>query len=378
METAWSAAEIDLGSNFSSVMGCCWLTFCVQFMMFLTFRTFIDAAYSRNSLVSPGDRLSAGLLPTGGAVIMCFTLLLRGMVLLLLAMLNGPLQAQDLEPRRWSHLPSGLNVLGLGVGYTNGDILFDPALNIEDATYDLYLGAVVYVRSFELFGKSARVDTTVPYAAGRWEGLLNGEQTSVRRRGFADPRIRFSINLYGAPALSGKEYVQYRRAHPVTTTVGAGLAVRLPLGDYNDQYLINLGRNRFVVRPQLGVLHQRYKWQFEVTGSVFLHQSNDEFWDGNTLKQGSLWFLQGHVIYTFKPGWWASFSGGFAHGGRSSVNGVDKTDDRRQRYIALSLGVPINKRQGLKFTYLTSDTNITVGTNVDALLAAWSINWGGQ
>jgi len=304
--------------------------------------------------------------------------LARGVVLLLLVMLSGLLQAQDLEPRRWSHLPTGLNVLGLGAGYTNGDILFDPALNIEDATYDLYLGAAVYVRSFELFGKSARVDTTIPYAAGRWEGLLNGVDTSVRRRGFTDPRIRFSINLYGAPALSGKEYVQYRRANPVTTTVGAGLAVRLPLGDYNDKYLINLGGNRFVVRPQLGVLHQRYKWQFELTGSVFLHQKNDEFFDGNTLKQDPLWFMQGHVIYTFKPGWWASLSGGFAHGGRSSVNGVDKTDDRRQRYIAFSVGVPINQRQGLKFTYLTSDTHIDVGTDTDALLAAWSINWGGQ
>ncbi len=309
---------------------------------------------------------------------MRLTLLLKGMVLLLLLTLNGPLQAQDLEPRRWSHLPMGLNVLGLGGGYTNGDVLFDPALNLEDVTYDLYLGAVVYVRTFELFGKSARVDTTIPYAAGRWEGLLNGEYATVRRRGFADPRIRFSINLYGAPPLSGKEFVQYRRENPVTTTVGAGLAVTLPLGDYNDQYLINLGGNRFVVRPQLGVLHQRYKWQFELTGSVFLHQTNDEFWDGNTLKQAPLWFMQGHVIYTFKPGWWASFSGGFALRRTLNVNGSDKTDDRRQRYIALSLGVPINKRQGLKFTYLTSDTNISVGTNTDALLAAWSINWGGR
>jgi hypothetical protein len=40
--------------------------------------------------------------------------------------------------------------------------------------------------------------------------------------------------------------------------------------------------------------------------------------------------------------------------------------------------VPINQRQGLKFTYLTSDTHIDVGTDTDALLAAWSINWGGQ
>jgi hypothetical protein len=291
--------------------------------------------------------------------------------------LCSPANAQDLEPRRWSHLPMGLNVLGLASVWTDGDILFDPVLLIEDATYDVYVAGAGYVRTFELLGKSARIDANVPYATGRWEGLLDGVDTTVRRRGFLDPRIRFSINLYGAPPLSGKAYVQYRQENPVTTTVGAAVAITLPFGDYNDQKLINLGRNRIVIRPQLGVLHQRYKWQFEVTGSVFLHQTNDEFWGGNELKQDPLWFIQGHVIYTFKPGWWASFSSGFAHGGRSHVNDVPKTDDRRTNYFAVSFGVPINTRQGLKITYLTSDTNISVGANTNALLAAWSINWGG-
>ena len=130
------------------------------------------------------------------------------------------------------------------------------------------------------------------------------------------------------------------------------------------------------MRPQLGVLHQRYKWQFELTGSVFLYQTNDEFWKGNTLKQEPLWFLQGHVIYSFKPGWWASLSGGFAHGGRSKISGVTERKTTGHAISALSLGVPINRQQSLKFIYFTSDTNIDVGSNTDALLAAWSINWG--
>ena len=292
------------------------------------------------------------------------------------ALFCDTIRAQDLEPRRWSHLPTNLNVLGVAAGWTEGDILFDPVLLIEDATFDVYVTGLGYVRTFEFLGKSARVDVNVPYASGRWEGLLDGVYTTVRRRGFMDPRLRFSMNLYGAPALSGKEFVQYRREHPIDTTIGIGLQVQLPLGDYNNQKLINLGYNRFYVRPQLGVLHQHNKWQFELTGSVFLYQKNDEFWNGNELKQKPLWFLQGHVIYTFKPGWWASVSGGYAYGGHSDINGTRKFDDKRSRYIALSLGVPINARQGIKFTYFTSDTNVSIGNNTDALVAAWSINWG--
>ena len=299
-------------------------------------------------------------------------------LLLLQGLFCSGLAAQDLEPRRWSHLPMDLNVLGLATGWTNGDILFDPVLLIEDVTFDLYVAGAGYVRTFELFGKSARVDLNVPYASGRWEGLVDGVYTSVRRRGFMDPRLRFSMNLYGAPPLKGKEYVQYRREHPVDTTIGVGVQVQLPLGDYNNTKLINLGNNRFYVRPQLGVLHQHHKWQFELTGSVFLYQTNDEFWNGNELKKDPLWFLQAHAIYSFKPGLWASISGGYAYDGHSTVNGVRKADDKRARYIALSLGVPINARQGLKFVYFTKDTHTSTGSNIDALIVAWSINWGGK
>jgi len=297
------------------------------------------------------------------------------LLLVLQALLASEMQAQDLEPRRWSHLPMGLNVIGVGTGWTDGDILFDPVLLIEDVTFDVYPLGVGYVHSFELFGKSSRVDLTVPLASGRWRGLLDGEFTQVQRRGFADPRVRFSINLWGAPPLKGKEYVQYQREHPVTTTVGASLQIRVPLGEYTSERLINLGGNRWVFRPQLGVLHQRGKWQFELDGSVFLHQTNDEFWKGAELKQDPTWFAQTHAIYSFKPRLWASFSAGYAYGGRAYVNGVKKSNVRA-RFMAVSFGMPISAHQSVKFVYLTRDTNVPSGQNANALLAAWSINWG--
>jgi hypothetical protein len=295
---------------------------------------------------------------------------------LLLFSLMGPLAAQDLEPRRWSHLPTGLNVIGIATGYTDGDILFDPVLLAEDVRFDLYLVGAAYISTFDLFGKSARIDFTQPYAVGRWEGLIDGEYTSTRRSGLMDSLLRFSINIYGAPALTGKEFIKYKMDNPVNTTIGAALAVTFPIGDYDNTKLINLSGNRMVYRPQLGILHQRRNWQFELTGSVYLYGENDDFWNGNVHTQDPLWFMQGHVIYAIKPGWWASLSGGFAHGGRSDVNGVPKSDDRRSRYIALSLGVPINARQGLKITYLTRDTHIDTGLRTNALLLGWSMSWG--
>jgi Putative MetA-pathway of phenol degradation len=283
--------------------------------------------------------------------------------------------AQDLEPRRWSQLPVGMNVFGVGGGRTDGDIFFDPVLQIDDATFELYGLGASYVRSFEWLGKNSRFDAVVPYARGRWEGLLNGEAASRVRSGFGDPRLRFSVTLFGAPPLSGKAYLQYRQNNPVNTTIGAALDVALPLGEYNSDWLINLGANRYVFRPQLGILHQRREWQFELTGSVFLYQDNNEFWKGTRLEQDPLWFVQGHVIYGFRPGWWISVSGGYAYGGEAYVNDVAKNNDARSTYWALSLGMPLGTRQALKFAWASADTHVRAGANSNALLLAWSFRW---
>jgi len=197
----------------------------------------------------------------------------------------------------------------------------------------------------------------------------------VRRRGLADARIRFSVNLYGAPALKGKEFQEYRARNPSNTTIGVAVAISIPTGDYNNQWLINLGSNRWIFGPQLGVLHQRKNWQFELTGSVLLFGDNDDFWEGTERKQDPLWFLQGHAIYSFKPGLWASLSVGFAHGGQNTINDVPKLDDYRTPYMALSLGTSVGKKQSLKFAYIRARTNTSLGTDTDIFALGWSYRW---
>ena len=102
-----------------------------------------------------------------------------------------------------------------------------------------------------------------------------------------DPRLRLSVNFIGAPALRGKEFQAYRASHSINTVVGAALAVTLPLGEYEQEKLLNLGENRFIIRPQLGFVHTRGRWSYELTGSVFLYTDNDEFL-GNKINNRSV------------------------------------------------------------------------------------------
>ncbi len=116
-----------------------------------------------------------------------------------------------------------------------------------------------YIRTFELFDKSTRIDIGQGYQEGDWTGLVDGVPASASRNGLADTMARFAINLYGAPPLSGKEFGAYRSNMDVETIVGMGLVMRLPTGDYMKDKLINLGKNRFGFRPQVGISHIRGK-----------------------------------------------------------------------------------------------------------------------
>lgn len=287
-------------------------------------------------------------------------------------------QAQALEPRRWTHLPSGLNVVGVGVGAFDGTITFDPVLRIENGTFELYTLGTSYTRTFEWLGRSSRLDVQVPWANGRWKGLVDGEPRAIRRHGFADPSIRFSTILVGAPPVRGRAYLDYRAANPVTTSLGAGLSVQLPLGEYFEDKLINLGGNRLVVRPQLGLLHQRGPWEFEVTGSVSFYEDNDEFFVGSTLEQDALYFLQGHVIRSFGTRAWGSVSAGYSFGGEATINDVRKDNEDRTRYFALSIGAPLGRHAAVKLAWVTVDTNTFIGTSSNAILASTIFSWGGR
>jgi hypothetical protein len=283
--------------------------------------------------------------------------------------------AQDLEPRRWSHLPIGQNIVGLGYSYTEADIYFNPVWKITDGTVRLNSLGLRAIRTFDLAGKSARFSLLLPYTSGRWAGDVDNEDRVIHRRGLGDPRLRFSVNLYGAPALKGSEFALYREEHASNTVVGASIAVTLPLGQYFDDRLINIGNNRWSVRPQLGLVHTRGPWSIELTGSAFVFTDNNSFIDKAVLKQKTVYTAQAHVIYNFEKGFWATLSTAYGAGGRIHIDD-QKTKFEVDNWLwAAGAGFPIGKTQSLNLTWLSGRTQNQVGRDSDNLLLSWSKRW---
>jgi hypothetical protein len=290
-------------------------------------------------------------------------------------MLAHPCVAQDIEPRRWSHLPLGSNFGGLAYAYTEGDIFLNPVMRIEDGEFEMNTAALKYIHAFELLGKSARIDLLQMYQTGSWSGLVNGTPAAIDREGWADTTLRFAVNLYGAPPLERQEFIEYRKATTTETIVGAGLVVTLPTGEYFEDKLINLGANRYTFTPQFGIVHTRGKWTMELSSSVTFFTDNDEFFNGKKHEEDPYLVGQGHLIYTFMPGLWLSASAGYGYGGESTIDRVS-ADDRKGNFgYGLSAGIPVSQNFGFKISYIGIRTQESVGSDNDTFSIGCSLQW---
>ena len=60
-----------------------------------------------------------------------------GLCLLLLIGIPPLSLAQEIEARRWSHLPKDSNFAGVAYSYTEAEIYFDPVLQIKNADMEM-------------------------------------------------------------------------------------------------------------------------------------------------------------------------------------------------------------------------------------------------
>lgn len=284
--------------------------------------------------------------------------------------------AQRLEPRRWAHLPMGVNVAGGGYSYTNGEVFFDPVLRLENVEFDLHAAAFKYVRTFELFEKSARIDLLQGYADAKWTGLLDGVPDSTRFTGLTDTNLRFAMQLFGAPPLKGKEFADYRAAvAPCETIVGVGLTVQLPTGGYEGPRLLNLGTNRYTFRPRVGVVHSRGNWTMELNATAWFFTDDDDFLGRSKLETDPHYALEGHLVYTFRPGVWLSAGLGYGFGSESTLDGVKLGDKRGNLAYGVSLGFPINREWSVNVTYIGVRAQEPVGSDSDTVAVGISVVW---
>lgn len=284
----------------------------------------------------------------------------------------GIAHAQEIEPRSFSNAPVGVNFLIAGYAYTRGGLAFDssvPLTNPELSTSSAVLG---YARVLDLWGRSAKVDVIVPYTWLAGTADFAGEPIERSVDGFADPKLRFSVNFYGAPALTLNEFRDYEQ----DLIVGGSIQVSVPVGQYDATRVVNIGTNRWSIKPELGLSKAIGPWTLEVSAAATLFTDNDDFFGGNRRSVDPLYSVQGHLIYGFRSGVWGSLDVNYFMGGRSTLNDV-RNDDRQENWrLGGTLSFPVDVRRSVKL-YASSGVSARTGNNFDLFGIAWQYRWGG-
>ena len=282
-----------------------------------------------------------------------------------------PALAQDMEPRAYSNAPIGLNFLIVGYAYTRDGVAFDTALPITDTELETSSAVLGYGRVLDIAGKSAKLNIVVPYTDLSGTAQFAGRPQSRDITGFADPSVKLSVNLYGAPALSLKEFAAYRQ----DLIVGASLRVTIPVGQYDNTKVVNLGSNRWSFKPEVGVSKAIGPWTLEGTAAVTFYTDNTDFFGGNTRSQDPLYSVEGHVIRSFGSGVWGSLDATYYNGGRSTINGQLNSDLQQNWRIGGTLAFPLSVHDSIKL-YASSGVSARTGNNYDLLGIAWQRRWG--
>ena len=221
---------------------------------------------------------------------------------LLLLVLAPATRAQDIEPRSYSNAPIGVNFLVAGVAATRGGLSFDPALPVEDPSLRTGNAVLGYARVIELWGQSAKVDVIVPYTWLSGDAIYAGQPVERVVDGAGDIAFRLSANLYGAPAMTLKEFAAYEQ----DVIVGASLRVIAPTGQYDNTRIVNIGGNRWSFKPEIGVSKAVGPWTLELSAAATIYTDNDDFNGGKTRSQDNIYTAQAHLIRSYSSGIWAS------------------------------------------------------------------------
>ena len=288
------------------------------------------------------------------------------------------LPAQSLAPRAYVITPLHSNAVTLTWSFYDGGLNFNGAIPITGATGIYNVPVLSYYHSFSLFGRSANVTATLPYAVGNFTGDVLGQDKSIYRSGLLDFSARLSVNLKGGAALPARQFVKWKQK----VLLGVSLSVVAPTGQYDPTKLINWGINRWALKPEFGYSQRWGRWILDGYAGVWFYTTNSAYYDipvPMPQTETPIGSFEGHFSYDFpKQRAWASLDGNFWWGGVTALNGIRNLDTKQTgSRVGGTLSWPLSKHQSIKIAY-SNGTYIRFGGNYQNVQLAWQYSWVGK
>ena len=268
--------------------------------------------------------------------------------------------AQEIEARAYSNAPIGMNFLTGGLAQA------------KSGSYTLNTQALSLTHVIDVAGQSGRLTLALPYSELTGTGQIGAQTINASAEGLSDPLIKASVNLYGAPALTNSEFMSYRQ----DLIIGASIAATIPWGKYNSNQMINVGANRSLIQPAMGLSQAVGPWRLELAGMATIYTNNNSFMGNNTLSQNPIYSGETHVIYYFPNTAWISADATYFTGGQTYVNGLAVNGTQENWRFGSTLSYPIDKNNSIRLSGSKGIYSRT-DTSYNAVGISWQYRWGG-
>ena len=280
--------------------------------------------------------------------------------------------AQDLDPRAYAKVPVGLTIAIAGSTFSSGGVLTDPTLPVEDVHADGWTQSIGIAQSFGLFGRTAQALAALPYSSARVTGAVGEQSQHIERSGLSDMRLRLSVLLAGAPAMTPQQFARSPR-RPI---VGTSLTLAIPTGQYYQDRLVNLGTNRWALKPEVALSYPlKERWLVDLYGGVWMFAANGSFYPGTAVRtQTPIAALQTHISYSLSPKAWAAFDATWYAGGEARVDGVARGTRNSNSRVGGTLVFPIGERHAIKVACSTGAI-IRSGADFTTVSVGWQAGW---
>jgi Putative MetA-pathway of phenol degradation len=164
------------------------------------------------------------------------------------------------------------------------------------------------------------------------------------------------------------------KAAPQRVIVGASFTAVAPTGQYYNTKLINLGTNRWSLKPEMGVVYPKGPWDFDAYVGTWFFTTNREFFPGDSTRtEDPVLTAQGHVSYEFRPRLWVAVNGTWYWGGRARVDAGDASTGLNNTRGGVTVSIPL-ARYSVKMAYSSGLTGQAGGT-FRTVIAAWQMSW---
>jgi hypothetical protein len=171
--------------------------------------------------------------------------------------------------------------------------------------------------------------------------------------------------------MSAAEFKDYKQK----TNIGASAVVLVPLGQYDPARLLNIGTNRWAVKPEIGISQHAGRWYLDLYAGTWLFTANREFATG-VRRQKPIGIAQANLTCTITTRVWASFSANLYTGGRTSVGGVARADYLHNSRMGGTLSIRVTRHQSVKF-HGSKGAVTNIAADFATIGAAYQYMWGG-